>query len=528
MTSSNVTTALLDAPSGVFDSVFGDARAFEGVAGVEGVGGLDGAGGLDGVGGLDGAGELLVPALTLYDRRVVAHLTDDALLAQQAQLAELRRRAETNLSLLADEVARRSHHSLGHNGLAQRLGSRTPQNLVQRVTGTSSREAATLVRVGSMLANSAANSALDSAAVSAADTGDPARSGWQSSPWLESVTRAVECARLSIDAGDAIARGLGRADEHVTAEMLASAAEQLVAEAAVLTLEQLAVRARNARALLDLDAQPSQIDEREQALRDRRYLYLTRQADGMTRVSGLLDPESAALVRDAVDAATSPRRGGPRFVSDDERERAERLLRDTRTTEQLALDALVELVRLGGEVAPSSLIGVRAPAVQVIVAERDLRAGQGLAQIEGQTEPVGVATARRHACTTGITPIVIDPQGDVVALGRETRLYTRRQRIALAARDGGCRFPGCDRPPSWTEAHHIVPWSEGGSTDLDTGVLLCRHHHLLLHNNGWQFRRVDHELMVIPPPTVDREQRPIPTPSKNPLIERVKRAGAER
>jgi hypothetical protein len=214
-------------------------------------------------------------------------------------------------------------------------------------------------------------------------------------------------------------------------------------------------------------------------------------------------------------------------VSPGEQERAVRITRDTRTTEQLALDALVDLVRIGGDVALTEVIGIRSPAVQVVVAERDLRAGRGLAHIEGQTEPVSIDTAHRHGCSSGVVPIVIDSRGDVVALGRETRLYTRRQRVALAARDGGCRFPGCDRPPSWTEAHHIIPWSEGGATDLSHGVLLCRHHHLLLHNNGWRFERQpdDHgpppgELVLIPPVTIDPEQRPIPAPSKSPVVER--------
>lgn len=477
-----------------------------------------------------------VPALALYDGPLVGQLADDALLAQQSRLAELRRRTETNLAILADEIARRSHHTLGHEGLAQRLGSRTPQALVQHLTGTSARDAAALVRVGSMLGATAGGSAALGPEASNTDDAstrpaapDAHREAQVSGPWLESVVAAVSEARLSVEAGDVIARALGQPDEHVLPAQLSIAAAQLVAEATLLTVEQLAVRARNARALLDLDGQPEQVAEREQTLRDRRYLFLNRQADGMTRLSGLLDPESAALVRDAVDGATSPRRGGPRFVSPGEVERAERITRDARTTEQLALDALVDLIRIGGEVAPTELIGTRSPAVQVIVAERDLRAGRGLARIEGQSEPVSIGTADRHGCSSGVIPVVIDARGDVVSLGRETRLYTRRQRVALAARDGGCRFPGCDRPPSWTEAHHIVPWSEGGATDLADGVLLCRHHHLLLHNNGWRFERrrecvgrtgMAGDLMLIPPRSIDPEQRPIPAPSKSPIIER--------
>ena len=470
------------------------------------------------------AGEAFdAPSLKHYERAFVQRLNDDALIAEQSQLAELRRRIDANLAILADEIARRSHHSLGHDGLAQRLGSRTAQHLVQHLTGSSSHDAAALVRVGALLAGT---SAVAGSTADALDT-DMSPDHLDASPlsagdtsWLECVADAVAGGRLSVDAADVIARALGHPDSHVTTAQLSGAATQLVAESVLLTLEQLGVRARQARALLDLEGQPEQVAEREQALRDRRYLYLTRQADGMTRLSGLLDPESAALVREAVDGATSPRRGGPSFVSADDRERAERITRDTRTTEQLALDALVDLVRIGGDVAPTDVIGTRSPAVQVIVAERDLRAGHGLARIEGQTEPVSTHTAHRHGCSSGMIPVVIDPRGDVVALGREARLFTRRQRIALAARDGGCRFPGCDRPPSWTEAHHIVPWSEGGTTDLAHGVLLCRHHHLLLHNNGWKFERLEGELVLIPPASIDPERLPIAAPSKSPIIER--------
>ena len=521
---------------------------FEGAAGFENAAARSGpiappaspaapASGVAGV--VPAAAVLTVPTIAQVHRASIAHLTDDALMTLHGDLAELRQRTDSNLAVLADEIARRSHHTLGHDGLAQRLGSRTPENLIQRLTGVGAREAGAMVRVGSMLAES-----MLAGSMLAGDGGQPGADDRATasdlppgaadptapqSAWLRPLAVAMGEARLTVEAADAIGRGLGQPTDSVTPAHLESAAGQLAAESALLTVEQLAVRARQARALLDLEAESELVDEREAALRDRRYLHLTRQADGMTRLNALLDPESAALVRDAVDGATSPRRDGPRFVSPSEREadendRALRMLADTRTTPQIALDAVVELIRLGGEVAPTEVIGVRAPAVQVIVAERDLREGRGLAFFEGQTEPVGTSTADRHVCASGVVPIVIDEVGDVVALGRESRLFTRRQRIALAARDGGCRFPGCDRPPSWTEAHHIVPWSSGGSTDLHGGVLLCRHHHLLLHNNGWRFARIDGDLHVIPPPDIDAEQRPIPTPSKSVPLERA-RAG---
>jgi hypothetical protein len=480
----------------------------------------------------------------------VSDLTDDDLIAQQRTLAEIGRRVDTAAATVAAEIAHRSRRDLGGEGLAHRLGVRTPERLVQRLTGATARDATAMVRVGTLMATPPPPASDQDAPLpspddsSAADPGD-ARLG---KPWLASVSAAVAAARLSLAAADAIRAGLGepsapdasgdasgdgsvqsRAGESpdegdsggVTAEQLAVAAERLVAEAPTCTVEQLAARARYARAELDAEADASRVAEREQALRDRRYLYLSRQPDGMTRLSGLLDPESAALVTSAIDAATSPRRGGPRFVSTADVERAERLVDDTRTTEQIAADTLVELFRLGGGVAPTDLLGARPPAVQVIVAERDLREGRGIARIEGQTEPISIRTAERHVCEAGVTPIVVTDAGEVLSLGRRTRLFTGRQRLVLAARDGGCRFPGCDRPPSWAEAHHIIPWQQGGPTDVDNGVLLCRHHHLLLHNNDWGITRVDGELAVVPPRSLDPEQRPVPAPRKSRVLERA-------
>ena len=511
---------------------------------------------------------LLADVSVPFEAPTVADVTalgEPELLGLQRTLAEVRRRVDTASAAVAAEVARRSHFSLGHAGLAQRLGARTPQALVQRLTGSTAREAAALVRVGTLLAADSAHAGrgVDSGLASSVNSGAGAITGATDDeltntadapacPWLADVVAAVASAQLSVEAADVIRAGLGEPDSTesadtgsdanagmivgadagsdvdavagaiagaVTIEQLRKAAWQLVVDAATCSVEQLAVRARHARALLDAEADASRALDRERGMRDRRYLYLSRQPDGMTRLSGLLDPESAALVSAAVDAATSPRRGGPRFVSAGEIDRAERIVRDERSTEQIAADTLVELVRLGGQVAPTELLGARPPSVQVIVTERDLASRTGLARIEGQSESVSVATAERHVCESGVVPIVINDCGDVVALGRQSRLYTARQRVALAARDGGCRFPECSRPPSWAEAHHITPWSEGGSTDLASGVLLCRHHHMLLHNNGWRFTRVNGELAVVPPRSLDPEQRPIPAPSKNPLID---------
>jgi hypothetical protein len=407
----------------------------------------------------------------------VSGLADQQLLERQRVLAADRRRIDAELAAVAAEIAWRSRRELGHEGLAQRLGMRTPERLVQQVAQVSAHDAGVMVRVGAV--------------------GGP-------------VAEAVAAGSLSLDAADAI-----RAIE--TPELEA----QLIADAGALPPDRLAIHARHLRDELDRDG----VADREEQLRSRRYLHLVPQPDGMTRLSGLLDPESAAIVGAAFDAATSPRRGGVRFVDpamapelDEDR--------DERTVEQIAVDAFVELIRIGSTAGSDEVLGAHRPAVRLHVTAADLDRRAGLGSFEGQTAPVSLATVKRHACSTGLVPILFDQSGQPLDVGRDQRLFTSRQRIALAARDGGCRFPGCDRPPSWCEAHHIEHWyRDGGRTDVADGVLLCRHHHLLVHNNGWRVGREEAAYFMIPPRAIDPAQSPIPAPPKGALAGRHERTG---
>ena len=236
----------------------------------------------------------------------------------------------------------------------------------------------------------------------------------------------------------------------------------------------------------------------------------------MTRIVWLLDPESAAVVTEVYDRATSPRRGGPRFVDPEAKEKASRFADDERSTEQLASDAFTELLRQSGSVDRQVLIGGGDPAVRVLVTAEAFGSeaqGAGHGVLESG-EPVAVSTVRRLACAGGVLPIVVDRTARVLDLGREQRFYSRRQRQALAARDGGCMWPRCDRPPSWTEAHHIRPWSDGGRTDLADGLLLCRHHHLRLHDEGWAVVRRSGRYWLEPPPGSERAGALLETKSR--------------
>jgi len=396
------------------------------------------------------------------DLSAVARVSDLALEGLLDEYAAASRQVAAGIAVISGEVARRSARELGYNGLSQRTGDRTPEAFVARVTRVAGPEARDLVNVGRVI---------DTAA-----------------PWFVDVVDGVNSGALTVGAAAAITNGLGAPGATVSADDLLDAAKILVTEAATLPPEKVARRARELRDEMDAAG----VIDREAALRERRFLRLTPQSDGMTRLFGLLDPESAALVSDAVDCVTSPRRGGPRFVDSEQLARAEAIVDDPRTTEQIAVDALVEMVRIAGAADKGRVFGVRKPGVRVVVDARDLAAGNGIARIEGQTESVSIQTAERIACSTGYLPIVVRPDGPL-DVGRAQRLFTERQRVALAMIWGGCAVETCERPPSWTEAHHIDPWEAGGPTDIDNGVLLCRHHHMLVHNNHWRIRRDRYE-----------------------------------
>lgn len=404
-------------------------------------------------------------------REVVRDLSDAALLELLTHAAEHERLARSHSAVLAGELARRSAPELGHEGLAQRLGHRTPQKLVQVTTGSTSRSAAQAVRVGGMS---------------------------ESHPWLTAVAAGVAASSISADAADAILGGLGAPSDQIPASVLADAAQRLMDEAVSLDADRLFVRARELRDEID----EAGIRDRERSAREARGLRLQTMRDGTVRIVWNLDPVDGSVVSELYDRATSPRRGGPRFVT--EEEHAQRIADDPRSTEQLASDVFYQLVTAGADVDPSQLLGRGAPAVRVTVTEQQLIARAGHGRLQRSQATVSIETVERLACSQGTVTVVFDEQGQPLDVGREQRLFTPRQRTALAERDGGCRWTGCERPPSWSEAHHIQHWvRDGGRTDVADGILLCKHHHLLLHDHHWEIERRGpggFDYWLIPPP----------------------------
>jgi hypothetical protein len=124
------------------------------------------------------------------------------------------------------------------------------------------------------------------------------------------------------------------------------------------------------------------------------------------------------------------------------------------------------------------------------------------------TGPVAATTLRKMACDADIIPAVLGTHGEILDLGRKTRLFTPAQRLALTARDQGCAFPNCTIPAPWCEAHHITYWSHNGPSTTDNGALLCTHHHHLIHKEQWTITAKNGVPWFIPPPHIDPTQKP--------------------
>lgn len=215
-------------------------------------------------------------------------------------------------------------------------------------------------------------------------------------------------------------------------------------------------------------------EESEQV--ENRRLSLSTWMDGSMLLSGVLDAFGGAALRTALEPLA--RRSGEH----DHRERERRLA-----------DALVELASGGAERAQLQVTS----SVETLLG----LAGAPAADMEFSL-PISSATVERLACDCSVTRVLLDSESTVIDVGRSKRVVSGPARRALNARDGSCRWPGCDRPASWSAAHHVVHWTHGGTTDLDNLVLLCHRHHRMVHEGGWQLVRLGDGRLLTVPPTV--------------------------
>jgi hypothetical protein len=208
---------------------------------------------------------------------------------------------------------------------------------------------------------------------------------------------------------------------------------------------------------------------------ENRSLSLSMWEDGSYLLSGVLDSVGGAALRTALEPLA-------RATGED----------DLRKPDRRLADALVELAEGSMQV----------PQIQVTSSVETLLGLVGAPAAEMEFSlPISAKTVERFACDCGVTRVLLGSESTVIDVGRAKRTVSGPARRALNARDGHCRWPGCDRHAKRSAAHHLVHWIHGGSTDLDNMILLCHRHHWMVHEGKWQLVRSDDGRMLAIPPT---------------------------
>jgi hypothetical protein len=209
----------------------------------------------------------------------------------------------------------------------------------------------------------------------------------------------------------------------------------------------------------------------EEKLRERRRLHASVTFLGMVRVDGDLDPETGETLLTAL-----------RAVLDAESRSSGQA--DHRTPAQRRADALGEVCRQWLDLADRPAVAGEKPHVTVTVDTEAVRDGAGEPSELDHVGPIDPAVARRVVCDASIRRVVLAGPSEPLDVGRRTPVVPPAMRRAVIVRDRHCRFPGCDRPHTWCDAHHVVHWADGGPTALPNLVLLCRRHHGMVHARG--------------------------------------------
>ena len=426
------------------------------------------------------------------DPVVLRTMEDAELLAFTDAMGRLIRDGQAALARASAEVARRSPSELGKDGLAKKQGFLNPAHLVAAATGGRVSGAAQLIAVG------------------AATADRQTLTGESLPPTHPHVAAALAAGSISIDAAAAITGMLDKVSPRADSGDADRMEKILAAKAADIPFDLLLRVIREAEARLD----PDGVAPREEELKADRMLSFREDNRGMLHGRFVLDPESGAPVKAAIEAIVTHqirarRHGNDADGSDNsggsDDADGSAVMDDPRSIPQMQADALamIALHVIGCSAVPA----VAATTLVVRVDAQTLTDGVGAGQADGLTGPVSAGTIRRMAAAAGVIPMVLGTASLPLDLGRTARLFSPAQRIALGERDGGCACCGLD--VAYTEAHHIQWWKrDAGPTDLDNGVLLCPPCHTRMHEDGWVIRVEQGQVWFTPPPHVDISQTP--------------------
>ena len=207
------------------------------------------------------------------------------------------------------------------------------------------------------------------------------------------------------------------------------------------------------RMLMSLVGADRALEDNENVLRALSSLRLVPLENGMLAIRGQLDPEAGAVLRAALDPLSAP---NPCEANAG---------RDPRPADRRRAEALIEICRRATAAGGATPATTKAQIVVLIDHDRLAEAIRGAGHTLDGTV-LSPQTVRKLGCDASIIPMVLGSQGQPLDVGRTTRLVTPALLAALWARDKGCTFPGCGRPPQWCDAHHVKHWADGGPTAL--------------------------------------------------------------
>jgi hypothetical protein len=370
---------------------------------------------------------------------------------------------------------------------------------------------------------------------------------------LPATTAALQAGTITPAAAGVIAESDAALRKTATAAERTEAEALLVEFAQTIPVRGLQNAAIHLRNRLDPD-QGERLEKEEEEQVAKREFKLTPHPDGSSRPGGYLDKEATALLRTALDPLAKPRpvaEGVPDPRSPAQRcgdalvELVELALRSgdlpTQAGQPVQLVVTIGLADLEGRLArelncagpgagtfhhtkrtsTESLFPDSGPfsdsdefsdsggeSLADVFARFGAYPGAGVGVLDDGT-PVSAAMVRRWACDCQVIPIVLGSHSEPLDTGRASRDPSPAIRRAANVRDRGCAFPGCDRPPKWCITHHIRYWEHGGVTSLANLVLLCGHHHRVVHHHGWDVHIEPDGLPSFYPPTwIDPDRRP--------------------
>jgi Domain of unknown function (DUF222)/HNH endonuclease len=307
---------------------------------------------------------------------------------------------------------------------------------------------------------------------------------------LPQTGQALHAGDLGPEHVDTIAKSLLGLPISVSPEQRAWAEGILVQAAAEMDARTLAKVGARLRVELDQDGTPPTDKELANPINELRFVH---KSNGRLAFRGELDPEASALFQSVLDPLAKPRPSaeeGP----------------DLRDSAERYGDALVEVLQLAADSGELPSQGGEKPHLLVTASLDALRDQLQAALLYGAGE-LDAASARRIACDCKLIPAVLGTESEPLDIGRISYTVPIAIRRALILRDGGCAFPGCDRPHRWCHGHHIKSWVDGGPTELGNLVLLCGRHHRLIHHSEWRCAVVNGRPEFYPPHYVDARQR---------------------